>query len=222
VYTQTLNARQLPQHIGSYGELINHTYFADGKLSGIDAVNSARDRIFTYDGAGRLSGAAGPWSPTGNVWGYYQYDPLGNLKQKQLGTRVVDVEFNSLNRVNRVRDSAVSANWRVYSHDARGNVTGDGIRTFTYDFANQPITVAGASSASYSYDGHLRRVKQVAGGQTIYSVYDRSGALLTRDNATTVTKTDHLAIGEQTIVQRSDPCFRIFGRIWCNFRPRPR
>jgi hypothetical protein len=63
VYTQTLNARQLPQHIGSYGELINHTYFADGKLSGIDAVNSARDRIFTYDGAGRLSGAAGPCRP---------------------------------------------------------------------------------------------------------------------------------------------------------------
>lgn len=62
--------------------------------------------------------------------------------------------------------------------------------------------MAGASTATYSYDGNLKRVKQIAGGQTIYSVYDRSGVLLTRNNATTATKTDYLAIGAQTWLRR--------------------
>jgi hypothetical protein len=84
---------------------------------------------------------------------------------------------------------------------SRGNVTQDGIHGFTYDFANQPTAISGADTGTYSYDGNLKRVKQVGGGQTIYSIYDRSGALLTRDNATTATKTDYLALAGQTFVR---------------------
>lgn len=83
----------------------------------------------------------------------------------------------------------------------RGNVTDDGIHGFAYDFANQPTAISGADTGTYSYDGSLKRVRQVVGGQTIYSIYDRSGALLTRDNATTATKTDYLAVAGQTFVR---------------------
>ncbi len=60
---------------------------------------------------------------------------------------------------------------RAIAHDARGNVTGLGPLSFTYDAANQPVAVSGAVSGTYVYDGRLKRVKQVVGGQT-----DRHGA----------------------------------------------
>jgi len=113
----------------------------------------------------------------------------------------VTINYTSVNRVNQVQDTQVSSAWRTYSHDARGNVTADGIHTFTYDFANQPITVAGADAGSFVYDGNLKRVKQVIDGTTIYSIYDRSGAILTRDNATASEKTDFIDVAGQTFVR---------------------
>ena len=198
VYEQQLNARQLTSLIGStYGDDLNYTYDVNGRVTQIDAVaNNAFDRTLTYDGSGRLKTASGPWGS-----GSYYYDPLNNITSKRLGPREVDIEYDSLNRVYRVKDSGVSRHWRYYSHDARGNVTADGNHNFTYDFANQPVTVSGADSGSYSYDGNLKRVKQVVGGETIYSVYDLSGGLVTRDNVTSGNTTDYLSVAGQTFAR---------------------
>jgi RHS repeat-associated protein len=198
VFDQLLNERQLTSYLGStYGDDFNYLYDANGRIRSIDAVaNNAYDRTFTYDGVGRLKTGSGPWGA-----GTYAYDPLGNLTSKTQGSRVVDVAFNSLNRVSQVRDTGVSSSWRTYAHDARGNVTSDGIRAFTYDEANQPTSVGGSGGGTYTYDGTWRRVKQVIGGVTTYSVYDRAGNLLTRDNATAGIKTDYLSVAGQTFVR---------------------
>ncbi len=198
LYEQRLNERQLPSFIGgTWGDSLNYIYDANGRVTQIDAnTYNAYDRSFGYDGAGRLSSATGPWGAAS-----FNYDALGNIKQQALGSRVVDIEYNSLNQVLRARDSAAGSTWRSYAHDARGNVANDGLHGFSYDFSNQPVTLTGADSGSYSYDGNLKRVKQAIGGETIYSIYDKSGALVMRDNATTGVKTDYLSVGGQTFVR---------------------
>jgi RHS repeat-associated protein len=198
VFDQLLNSRQLPSFIGSsYGDDFNYTYDANGRLTTIDAVaNNAYDRTLTYDGVGRLKTSSGPWGA-----GTYSYDTLGNLRNKTLGSRTVDVTFDSLNRVAQVRDSGVSSSWRTFNHDARGNVTADGLHTFTNDAGNQPTSISGSGAGTYTYDGNFRRVKTVSGGATTYAFYDRAGNLLGRNNRTTAKKTDYLSVGGQTFVR---------------------
>jgi hypothetical protein len=64
---------------------------------------------------------------------------------------------------------------------------------------HQPLQIGGAGGGSYQYDGNLRRVKEVTTAATVYSVYDRTGALVTRHNLTTGIKEDYLSVGGQTI-----------------------
>jgi RHS repeat-associated protein len=197
LYEQQLNARQLVSYIGgNWGTSLSYSHDALRRVTRIDSPDNAYNRVFTYDGAGRLKTASGPWGSGG-----FSYDRLGNITQQVLGTRIVDVQYTASNRVSSVRDTAASSNWRSYDHDGRGNVTADGIHTFAYDFANQPVSVAGADAGSFVYDGNLRRVKQVIDGKTIYTIYDRSGSMLTRDDVTAGKMIDHLSLGGQTFVR---------------------
>jgi RHS repeat-associated protein len=197
VFDRLMNDRQLTSYLGSsYGDDFNYSYDSNGRIRTIDAVaNNNYDRTFTYDGVGRLKTASGPWGA-----GSFSYDPLGNMTNKTLGSRVVDLTYNSLNHVSQVRDTAVSSSWRSYTYDTRGNVTADGLRTFTNDDANQPTSISGSGAGTYTYDGNVRRVKTVAGGATTYTFYSRAGELLGRNNRTTSKMTDYLSVGGQTFV----------------------
>jgi len=154
------------------------------------------------DGLGRLATATGPWGPGGaQASGAFTYDSLGNMRKKTLGSRVVDIEYLTNNRINRARDSNDGSVWRDYVYDARGNVTDNDRLGFTYDAAEQPTAISGAASGVFVYDGNLKRVKQVLGGDTVYSVYSLSGAVLYRDNATTGVATDYLRLGGSTVAR---------------------
>jgi len=121
--------------------------------------------------------AGGPWGAAS-----YQYSAVGNLTRKQLGNRVVEIQYNSSNRVSRHRDSAAGNVWKTYTHDVRGNVTDNGQISFIYYRANQPTAISGADAGSFVYDGNYKRAKQTINGKTIYSVYDLSGRMIWRDN----------------------------------------
>jgi len=198
-FSQTLNARQFVASVTSnWGDSFSYGHDANGRIEMIDAANdNAYDRVFSYDGAGRQATASGPWGA-----GSYDIDRLGNLKQKVLGGRTVDIGYNTTtNRLASVDDSAEVGGPRGYSYDARGNVTDDGNHIFTYDLANQPVAISGADSGVYAYDGNLKRVKQVVNGETIYSIYDSTGAILTRHNTTSSETTDYLSVAGQTFVR---------------------
>ncbi len=96
-----------------------------------------------------------------------------------MGTRTIALSYDANNRLTSHTDSAGLP--RSLNYDARGNVTALGALGFTYDFSDQPRTVLGPATGSYTYDGHLRRVKQVVGGVTRYSVYDAGGGLVAID-----------------------------------------
>ena len=86
-------------------------------------------------------------------------------------------------------------------HDASGNVTDNGKVTLVYDATEQPVSMGGAASGSFAYDGHYRRAKQVIDGETVYSFYDLSGAMLFRDNVTTGVNTEYVRLAGETIAR---------------------
>ena len=183
VYTAGFDARQMlaSQSTSLSGTALTdfaYTRDSNGRILSItDYAVPGQNRSYTYDDLGRLETASGPWGT-----GSYSYDGANNLVAKTLGARLVEIDMDGGNRVERVRDSAAGG-WQAWSHDARGNVTSNGAVNLTYDRANQPVTLSGAASGSFTYDGHFRRVRQVVDGETIYSVYSLAGQLVHRDFA---------------------------------------
>ena len=146
--------------------------------------------------------ATGPWGSAS-----YSYDPLNNLRNKALGSASVQLNYDGQNRMHQFRDSRTNGNNRQsVAYDARGNVTDSGTASagglrFTYDMANQPISMMDAATGSFVYDGNLKRAKQVINGKTIYTMYGQSGAILYRDNVTDAKVTDYIRMGGATIAE---------------------
>lgn len=183
--TQSLNSRQLVSEIkteqpGILAQQLVYAYDPRGKITSIlDHADPGHDRSFGYDGKGRLIDADGMWGQ-----GSYTYDALDNLRQKTLGTRTVDIAYNSDNLVSSVVDSANGT--RNFIYDARGNTVDNGPFSFVYDHSNRPVSASGTGvSDSYTFDGNLKRVKYVTdqGAKTYYAVYSKvTGGLILRDD----------------------------------------
>ena len=167
-----------------------YTYDKRGDITNInDLAVSGNNRVYEYDGLSRLKEADGPWGAGAT----YNYDGLGNLRSKTIGGVTTAVTYdNATNRATYTTHSAGGAG--SIGYDARGNVTALGAQTFTYDYADQPVSHGGSVSATYTYDGNLKRVKQTINGTTIYSVYDLAGNLVYRDNDSTLVKTDYVSM----------------------------
>jgi RHS repeat-associated protein len=68
----------------------------------------------------------------------------------------------------------VAAATASFSHDANGNLTAQGTKTYEWDAADRLVRVrdGGVEVASFGYDGFSRRVKKTAGGMTRSYVHD--------------------------------------------------
>jgi RHS repeat-associated protein len=76
-----------------------------------------------------------------------------------------------------------------FSYDARGNLTSDGSRTFSYDLENRLLSVSGAASFALAYDPMGRLAQTTASsvgtdylydGDRLVAEYDAGGTLLRR------------------------------------------
>ena len=199
-FTKTLNVRLLPQRLlaqkGTVKAIdLNYTYDVRGKILSLnDGKSSSNNRTLGYDALGRLVSASGPWGT-----GSFKYDALGNLREKKLGSRKVTISYDSKNRATSNTDTGGAS--RQINYDNRGNVTSLGTHSFVHDHANQPVSVSGTVSGTYSYDGNLRRVKSVVSGKTIYSVYDKSGSLVHVHALTDARSTDYIKGAGMTLAR---------------------
>lgn len=148
VFSQTQTARQMPD-----------------RLRSVKGSDVPVDLTYTYNPRGQIA-SINDQSPA-NIDQTFTYDGVGRL-------------------------TAGTGPWgaSTYSYDTIGNLLSRqvGARTvgLSYNAANNRLAshsdTAGAPPApvtgTYAYDGHLRRVKQVVGGVTRYSVYDVSGGLV--------------------------------------------
>ena len=217
VLSQTLNARQLPDQLktakagGATALWLTHAYDARRKVASVtDSVHAAENRAYAYDPNGRLLTASGPWGA-----GSYVYDALGNIRSRAEGSAGTStIAYDAAK--NRVSSATVNGLARTYAYDGRGPFEtppsaapqdeGDsnGPTGFAYDpgslsgacFANQPTALTGTGAASFAYDANLKRVKEVRGGKTVYTVYSRvTGGLIFRDEASDARKTDYVSVG---------------------------
>lgn len=185
-FYQSLNARQQPHILKSerYGQWghksmdLRYSYDSRGKVTQInDYVQPAYHQSFSYDGSGRLLTASGNWGA-----GSFKYDGLGNIREKTLGSRHIQISYNPNNQIDWVVDTANPT--RTFAHDSKGNVVNDGRYTFTYDEANQSDSVdIGSMVLASEYDGNFKRVKNSFhqtgnsflnnGLNDVYTVYSR-------------------------------------------------
>ena len=200
---QTLRAFIRHDATSTFATDFTYAYDANGLITSItDGVVSGESRTFGYDGLNRLIDATGPWGDVD-----YTYDANNNLLSKVFtdgGTvRTVNMLYNGSNRLYRYSDTDTTggANKNI-SYDARGNVVHNSRQFFVYDHANQPVSANNNGvSATFEYDGNYKRVKQTVNGETIYTVYGQSGAILLRDNVTTGEVTDYIRLGGMTVAE---------------------
>ena len=141
------------------------------------------DQSFSYDDVGRLKTSTNFEGTTS-----YTYDVLGNILSRVLGSQTASMVYDTRNRITQLQDPGGEGTV-IYGYDSRGNITRrdsdtGGDQRFSYDSSDQPRTATGPVSGSYAYDGHMRRIKTVSNGKTIYNVYDASGQLVFVDEIT--------------------------------------
>lgn len=132
------------------GILVEYGYDAASQLTGITYKNGATvlgNLTYSYDQSGRRTKLGGSLARTGLP------QPLSSAT------------YNAANRVTQ-RGSATLA------YDANGNLTSDGINTYSWDARNQLVGISGAVNASFQYDSFGRRVRTTINGTTVDYLYD--------------------------------------------------
>ncbi len=139
----------------------------DGRLEQRKDWISGEEVTYQYDQLGRLIAAA----TTGPEWGQsYGFDGFGNLTQ-QVVTKGTAPSMSMVvdPATNRLGGSGVS-------YDAVGNLTSDGVNTFTYDGHNRLRTAAGET---YTYSSKNQRlVVTRPDGTKDFHLYGAFGELL--------------------------------------------
>ena len=97
---------------------------------------------------------------------------------------------------NRVLSANDNGSVKPYDYDTRGNADEVGGIGFTYDHANQPVTMTGTAVATYVYDGAFKRAKTVQNGKTVYTLYSKlTGGMIYRHELTDAKTADYASAG---------------------------
>jgi RHS repeat-associated protein len=91
-----------------------------------------------------------------------------------------------------------------YSYDAAGNVTNDGVHSYTYDAENRVVSVDGGSTATYSYDHQNRRVKKVVGSTTTHYVWQSYQMLAEHNGNTGAVVAEYVYAGQRMIAKEQN------------------
>ena len=182
--TWSYNSRMQPQNIAVGSAFGLSLYYCAGKASSCSTNNgnlltatpstTDLDQTATYDKANRLASFAESANQQS-----YGYDPPGN------GWANRWVSLNSgalpLSGYMPVTSSGYNSQNQIAAaqyNDGRGNMTGLGTWSYSYDGENRLIAAqSGSSGGAYGYDGNGLRVTKTVGTQTTTYVYDAMGNL---------------------------------------------
>jgi len=171
----SLNSRQVPatmQVLQGSTPLQSVTYGYSNELDVMqitDNVDGSDSAALAYDDLHRLTSATGLWG------GYiYGYDTNNNITSRTGGAGTLT--YNYVDGTNRL--NSITGITRNYGYDTRGRVTSDGLRSYTWNDADE-ITVI-PSVATYGYDAMGKRIRAInaSTGAIEYALYDASGRLV--------------------------------------------
>ncbi len=118
--------------------------------------------VYTYDNLGRLV-TSSQTTNTVSAERRYEYDRWGNRTgmwdQTTGGSQIqsLSLEQSAGAPTNRITNLSNPSGTSAYSYDEAGNVTGDGLHSYTYDAENRLVSVDFGATALYSYDQANRR-----------------------------------------------------------------
>jgi|GEM_PF-5737847 len=133
------------------------------KQLSVDSDVTMQTIDYTYDALSRLLEA--DYSNDRNY--LYQYDLAGNRTQQQTTIGITTTTTNwTYNNANQMATMQIGANPVVnMSYDNNGNLTDDGVLTYTWDSANRLKTLNnGTYNTHFAYDGNGDRHQQNVGG----------------------------------------------------------
>ncbi len=151
--------------LDSGGELYDYFYNNAFDLTGIrNNSNNDYSSTLTYDNRARLttSYSAG----RGDSW---EHDDNGNwYRQREFGTPTILYEISTTSNRFVQRHGT---NATPFAYDDAGNLISD-------SDAGRPVSLAGVTTATYTYSAIQERIRKVVGGVSTYFVYDERGHLL--------------------------------------------
>ncbi|MDB0047794.1 DUF4225 domain-containing protein, partial [Porticoccaceae bacterium] len=211
-YADKVNRTRITWPDGYYA---TYNYDALNRVSTIKENNSAILATYSYDSQGRRDNLT-LGNGTITSYSYHKDDALQNLSHNVNGSSDDNTWTYGFNKVNQLTSKVLSNNiygWvptqnktdayqknglnqytsiagNTLTYDANGNLTGDGVWTYSYDVENMLKSAAkSGTTATYNYDPLGRRANKVVNGTTTTFLndgveeiadYNSSGTLLRR------------------------------------------
>jgi RHS repeat-associated protein len=160
---------------------------------------------FTYDNLGRLV-TSNQTSNGSSAQRRFAYDRWGNRTgvwdATSGGTQIQSITLQGSGGIPTNQIASVTAGSTVnYLYDPAGNVTNDGVHTYTYDSENRLVSVDGGSTASYAYDHQNRRYKKTIGSTVTHYVWLGSQVLAEHNGSTGAVLIDYVYSGTRMIAK---------------------
>jgi RHS repeat-associated protein len=172
--------------------LADYAYDARSRRASLARGNGTAS-FYAYDAASRLTGLGHDLAAAANdaTWAY-AYTQAGQVSSRSLvaayewGVPSLNQSYarNGLNQYTSVAGIG-------FAHDARGNLTSDGARTFAYDLENRLIAVGGAASGTLAYDPLGRLRSTTSGATTTEFLYDGDRLVAEYNGATMLRRYVH-------------------------------
>lgn len=161
------------------GVLANYTYDDLGRRTTITRAGPSGSTTgattnYAY-AAGRLSSLTQDLSGTTKDLTFtYGYDASGGIVSRSLSNNLYASHPSALSKgyVANGLDQYATVAGTSFTHDARGNLTSDGTRNFTYDIENRLLTASAPTAVTLGYDPLGRLQTSTAGATTTTFLYD--------------------------------------------------
>ncbi|MEW6131531.1 MAG: RHS repeat-associated core domain-containing protein, partial [Acidobacteriota bacterium] len=150
------------------------------------SINSTTESAaYTYDNLGRLV-TSNQTTNSVSAQRRFVYDRWGNRTSvydaTSGGNQIQSISLTQSGGAPNNRITSVTSGSTVnYSYDANGNVTNDGVHSYTYDAENRVVSVDSGTTATYAYDQNNCRVKKTFGSSVTHYVW-QSGQVLAEHN----------------------------------------
>ncbi len=133
------------------GVVMEYGYDTDSRLTGITyklGTQTLGTLTYSYDANGQRTPVGGTWART------------------NLPAALTSAAYDNANQIATFGGTA-------FTYDSNGNLTSDGVRTYTWNARNELASLAGPVNASFAYDGLARRRSKTIAGTTTQFLYDR-------------------------------------------------
>nr|WP_158217344.1 RHS repeat-associated core domain-containing protein [Microbulbifer agarilyticus] len=147
--------------------------------------------FYDYDGLSRLNGFNHDVLGTGDDVDYiFDYNPASQIVSRTISNSdfeytasTADTKLYTSNGLNQYS----SVDGITYSYDTNGNLTSDGVTSYSYDIENRLTSVSGETNATLKYDPQGRLYEVSSGSNTTHFLYDGDALIAEYNTSGTIT-----------------------------------